>query len=152
MLRKGQAAMEYLMTYGWAILIVVIVAAALFALGVFSPATFVGETAVGFPNLGIPATGTWQLLANGNFNVIINNNLGSQINITQVQATLSGETQTNSASFSVGAGGNHRYEPLVTFTNTPATGAGYSVQVIVTYTIGSGFPQTDTGTFSGTVQ
>jgi len=34
--RKGQAAMEYLMTYGWAILIVIIVVAALWAMGVFT--------------------------------------------------------------------------------------------------------------------
>ena len=34
-MRKGQAAMEYLMTYGWAILIVVVVVAALYAMGVF---------------------------------------------------------------------------------------------------------------------
>lgn len=33
--RKGQSAMEYLMTYGWAILIVIVVVAALYALGVF---------------------------------------------------------------------------------------------------------------------
>jgi hypothetical protein len=34
--RKGQAAMEFLMTYGWAILIVVIAIAALAAFGVFN--------------------------------------------------------------------------------------------------------------------
>jgi hypothetical protein len=32
---KGQAAMEYLMTYGWAILIVIAVVVALYAMGVF---------------------------------------------------------------------------------------------------------------------
>ena len=37
--KKAQAAMEFLMTYGWAILIVLIVLAALFFLGVFSPKT-----------------------------------------------------------------------------------------------------------------
>ncbi len=37
MYKKSQAAMEFLMTYGWAILIVLIVLAALFLLGVFSP-------------------------------------------------------------------------------------------------------------------
>jgi hypothetical protein len=36
MVRKGQAAMEYLMTYGWAILVIVIVLAALLYLGVFN--------------------------------------------------------------------------------------------------------------------
>ena len=35
--KKSQAAMEFLMTYGWAILIVLIVLAALFFLGVFNP-------------------------------------------------------------------------------------------------------------------
>ena len=35
-MRKGQSAMEYLMTYGWAILIVIVVVAALYGMGVFS--------------------------------------------------------------------------------------------------------------------
>src|SRR3989344_4614103 len=35
--KKSQAAMEFLMTYGWAILIVLIVLAVLFAFGVFNP-------------------------------------------------------------------------------------------------------------------
>jgi len=34
-MKKAQAAMEYLMTYGWAILIVIVVVAALYAMGVF---------------------------------------------------------------------------------------------------------------------
>ena len=37
--KKAQAAMEFLMTYGWAILIVLVVLAALFFLGIFNPAT-----------------------------------------------------------------------------------------------------------------
>jgi len=36
MRNKGQTAMEYLMTYGWAILIIIVVVAALYAMGVFS--------------------------------------------------------------------------------------------------------------------
>ena len=39
-MRKGQGAMEYLMTYGWALLVIIIVGAALFALGVLNPATY----------------------------------------------------------------------------------------------------------------
>ncbi|MGC8652080.1 MAG: hypothetical protein ACP5UH_02410 [Candidatus Micrarchaeia archaeon] len=44
--KKGQSAMEYLMTYGWAILIIAIVLAALFSLGVFSSSSFTGTTCV----------------------------------------------------------------------------------------------------------
>jgi len=35
-MKKGQTAMEYLMTYGWAILIVIVVIAALYSMGVFT--------------------------------------------------------------------------------------------------------------------
>jgi putative component of membrane protein insertase Oxa1/YidC/SpoIIIJ protein YidD len=35
--RKGQSAMEYLMTYGWAILVIIIVIAVLFYIGVLNP-------------------------------------------------------------------------------------------------------------------
>jgi len=36
MKNKAQTAMEYLMTYGWAILIIIVVIAALYAMGVFT--------------------------------------------------------------------------------------------------------------------
>ncbi|MCL5239390.1 MAG: LamG domain-containing protein [Candidatus Marsarchaeota archaeon] len=40
MMTKAQSAMEYLMTYGWAILIIAVVLGALFQLGVFNSGTF----------------------------------------------------------------------------------------------------------------
>ena len=39
-LKKSQSAMEYLMTYGWAILVIAVVLGALFELGVFSGTFF----------------------------------------------------------------------------------------------------------------
>ena len=39
-MRKSQSAMEYLMTYGWAILIIAIVLVALFSLGIFNSSNF----------------------------------------------------------------------------------------------------------------
>ncbi len=44
---KLQSAMEYLMTYGWAILIIAIVVVALFALGVFNSTNFVPRATAG---------------------------------------------------------------------------------------------------------
>ncbi|MGC8649219.1 MAG: hypothetical protein ACP5UN_03325 [Candidatus Micrarchaeia archaeon] len=43
----AQSAMEYLMTYGWAILIIAIVLAILFKLGVFSGASLTGTSCIG---------------------------------------------------------------------------------------------------------
>ena len=44
---RSQSAMEYLMTYGWAILIIAVVLAALFELGIFNPMTFAPKASPG---------------------------------------------------------------------------------------------------------
>ena len=46
---KAQSAMEYLMTYGWAILIIAVVLGALFSLGVFSGSSLLGTSCVASP-------------------------------------------------------------------------------------------------------
>ena len=50
MRNKAQTAMEYLMTYGWAILIVIVVIAALYAMGVFTPQAAGGSCSPCFSN------------------------------------------------------------------------------------------------------
>ena len=44
--RRGQAAMEFLMTYGWAILAAIIAIGVLAYFGVFSPGQYVGSSAI----------------------------------------------------------------------------------------------------------
>ncbi len=44
---KGQGTMEYLMTYGWALLVIVAIGAALFALGVLNPSTYTQSRCTG---------------------------------------------------------------------------------------------------------
>ncbi len=46
---KAQSAMEYLMTYGWAILIIAVVLGALFSLGVFSGSSLIGTSCIAAP-------------------------------------------------------------------------------------------------------
>jgi hypothetical protein len=46
---KAQSAMEYLMTYGWAILIIAVVLGALFSLGVFGGASLLGNSCIAGP-------------------------------------------------------------------------------------------------------
>ena len=50
---KGQTAIEYLMTYGWAILIILIVAGVLAYYGIFAPSSFLGPTARGFGQIQV---------------------------------------------------------------------------------------------------
>ncbi len=64
---KAQSAMEYLMTYGWAILIIAIVLAALYVLGVFNGSAFVGTTCTATSG----ALCTSPIAAPGNFSVTL---------------------------------------------------------------------------------
>src|SRR4030042_2002506 len=105
MQRKAQAAMEYLMTYGWAILIVIIVAAALYALGVFNPATWTGTRTTGFPNIGVPQD--WQYTGtSGQLQVVLRNGLGKAIDVSAVRATCNttaGQFNVNMTTTGVGS-------------------------------------------------
>lgn len=165
MKRKGQSAMEYLMTYGWAILIVIIVAAALYALGVFNPATFTGRTATGFTQLGAPTD--WDLdSTTGTFKMkLANNKIASQVTVKTITAALKGgNTYTYNTSnctgdgnyMLIGPGGTvdidtHCTGPTYNLTFTGlSSGTSYSVDVDILYNAG-GYDHTDTGTVTGVV-
>ena len=45
---RAQSALEYMMTYGWAILVIVIVAVILYSMGIFNPSSSVTATSSGF--------------------------------------------------------------------------------------------------------
>ena len=46
--KRSQSALEYMMTYGWAILIIVIVAVILYSMGIFNPSSSITFTSSGF--------------------------------------------------------------------------------------------------------
>jgi uncharacterized protein (UPF0333 family) len=151
--KKAQSAMEYLMTYGWAILIVIIVAAALYALGVFNPATFTGRTATGFQVLGAPtdwdlATAAGTIPGNLTLN-LANNKMATAVTILNITATISGAASTYSPTGLVlgpGASGSRTFPT----TSTLTTGSSYSVKLAIVYNAG-GLDHTDTGTVTGVV-
>ena len=68
--KKAQAAMEFLMTYGWAILVVLFAIGALAYFGVLSPARFLPASCTLMPGLGcsnfkVDATGATLIVQNG---------------------------------------------------------------------------------------
>ncbi len=130
---KAQAAMEYLMTYGWAILIVIIVAAALWALGVFSPGTYTQETATGFSGFTVPSGG-WQV-SSSQVVLILKNNVGSNINVTSITATYgSGTTNTSVPAYAEMSSDNQTQFTLSSGTYVgPGTGSTYTVDIAITY-------------------
>ena len=132
--------MEYLMTYGWAILIVIIVAAALFALGVFNPSTYTGRAATGFGGLGIPAD--WQY-SGTTLTIVLSNQVGEAITVSNVSTSgcyLAGST-------AIPAGGEASFP--ITGCTSKSVGASYSEQVTVTYAVAGGLTRTASGTLTG---
>ncbi len=67
---KGQGALEYLMTYGWALLVVVVVGAALYSLGVLNPATYARQACTGFMYFNARE---FKMNESGNFTIIVDN-------------------------------------------------------------------------------
>jgi len=78
---KLQSAMEYLMTYGWAILLLGIVLASLYALGLFSPSSFVQSQCLLQANFGCMNA---YITSSGILTVNIEQNTQSPINITSI--------------------------------------------------------------------
>ena len=85
---KGQTAVEYLMTYGWAILIILIVAGVLAYYGIFAPQGFLGPTARGFGQVQV--LNPWSLSLIGHLTLNIENRVGGTINVTKVNASVDG--------------------------------------------------------------
>lgn len=98
MRKKGQAAMEFLMTYGWAILAAIIAIGVLAYFGVFSPGKYVSGTAIVTPPFYVNA---WNVDdSDGGVNLELKNNGGDSYTISAVSitsATVGGTTSTCTA-------------------------------------------------------
>ena len=83
-MKKAQAAMEFIMTYGWAILVVLMAIGALAYFGVLSPARFLPETCT-FP-AGTDCVDKATIISGADgtnyIEFALRNNIGFSINIT----------------------------------------------------------------------
>ena len=143
--KKAQAAMEFLMTYGWATLIVLLALAALFAFGVFNPKTtntcFVSAP---FTCTDVKMDGTNLTLYLGANGIFTN---GPSIDYTNV--TLNGIT----ASSGGGIISSNSVQPL-TFVIIPNLNGGskFSGIAIINYAQENKAPHTAVVQFSGIVE
>jgi hypothetical protein len=157
-MKKAQAAMEYLMTYGWAIIIVIIVAAALYAMGLFSPGA--QSVATGFPTIGTPAIGAWELIATtGAFTVKMANNAPFAINVTTLSVTYIGGTsctliQLDGAAVDPNVGvwlGMGSPFNITATCGTPSSASVYGIDIQISGLNQQGMSFSDKGRVTGTV-
>lgn len=86
---KAQSSLEYLMTYGWAILIIGVVVAGLYALGIFNTAQFTPNLCVFPADFGCYSA---PLFANGNILLNLEQSTSYPINVTAVGCNDAGNT------------------------------------------------------------
>ncbi len=144
MVKKGQAAMEFLMTYGWAILVVLIAIGALAYFGVLNPSRFLPESCTLIPGLGCDDFAITA--ATNQVQLIIRNGMGESVDIAGLYLDVNGD-----GAYADGTdcgSGNAVIDPAaladaqtatITFDDCPAITAGSSFKADVkgTYTKGT---------------
>ena len=170
--KKAQSALEFLTTYGWAFLVILIMIGALSYFGVLDPSRFLPDKCIF--GTGVGACQDYTITTGGNIIFKLINNLGIPVNLQSGTATVTGLTSpcstpivmgnvTNSvATNSTGAIsptlGQAGYVPtwnasailLVNVTGcAPAVGERPDVQVTLTYIpVGSSYTKAVTGDVS----
>jgi len=97
--RKGQAALEFLTTYGWAFMVILVMIGALAYFGVLNPGKLVQDQCVS--TAGIECKSYEIDLTRSNFSVSFTNNLGKAISISNVNVTYKGITAANCAAANI---------------------------------------------------
>ncbi|MFQ6021050.1 MAG: hypothetical protein ACE5J4_03510 [Candidatus Aenigmatarchaeota archaeon] len=133
-MKKGQTAMEYLMTYGWAILIILIVGGLLVYYGVFSIKPGASKQGFGLVDVSSP----WDYNAAGTLRIKVENRVGQPINITQIFITDGTVSNKNviSGGESLSPGTTSDWIPANS-TVTGSTGDAYSISVAIEYMVGT---------------
>ncbi len=127
--QKSQSALEYMMTYGWAILIIVIVAAVLYSLGIFSPSSSLSATVTGFSGF----VGTQALCSPyGVLILSLNNAVGNLVFVKYANSTLNGKTYSSNVSEYIAPGDTGKMFILGGCINV--SNAHFSSKVEITYT------------------
>ena len=134
-MKKGQGAMEYLMTYGWAILVVLIVGIVLWKTGLF------GTRATGQSGFDVLIPAEWKISNGVNQSTIIFRNVAGKT-LSSVSVTLGTD---GNGTYSLGTVGPGKEVTLSNANATCTAGSSAEVNATITYTSNS-IQHTDTGT------
>lgn len=138
MAKKGQAAMEFLMTYGWAILVVLIAIGALAYFGVLNPSRFLPASCTLMPGMSCDAF----IVNSTGITMKVTNGMGSDLTSVQMTTASDASTCTSTSSNSVATFTDGSSE-WFRFSCTPS-GSRFKGDISVAYTQ-EGIAHTRTG-------
>jgi len=148
MKRRGQAAMEFLMTYGWAILAAIIAIGVLAYFGVFSPGQYIGSSAIVTAPFYANA---WNVDATS-VNIELQNNGGETLVIERIALTdLNGADSCTAIGQQLPLNSGNTAAYSITCQGLVA-GETFKADVSITYSkVGSSLNLTSTGSITDTV-
>ena len=138
--KKGQAAMEFLMTYGWALLVVLVAIGALAYFGVLNPSKFLPNScslAPGFACNDFKASASTNVIT-----IVVQNGLGDNLNtvnlyLSNVQGATCPATAFAPASTTINDGSSVQFT-LGCTANTLVKGTKLKSDLQIDYFVGSG--------------
>lgn len=138
---QGQAALEYLMTYGWALVAMAVVVTVLIFMGLLKPPT--ASTCTGLDKF---AYEDHTIDANGNFALYLLNGTGQDI--SNISASFAGDFSgtASPSTENVAAGNDFR----ITGSTGILAGSAYSGRITITYLRGRYGRHTETASCAGT--
>ena len=141
--KKGQAALEFLMTYGWAILVVLVAIGALAFFGVLSPDKFLPSKCSLQPGLACID----QKITPGIVTVVVKNGYGSDITVNDVRV------QNCGAAGSQGTLKNAAQSSYSVTCTTALSGSKYNGILNISYTnADTGLSRTNLGDLIGKIE
>ena len=144
--KKGQAAMEFLMTYGWALLVVLVAIGALAFFGVLNPGQFLPDACTMPP--GISCSETLASGSGDDITLVMTNGMGNTLtHATSIVAlTLSGGSSCPGTAIASWDSGETVSPVFNCASGTLVSGSTVQGEVTFTYTLaGSTLAHTKTG-------
>jgi hypothetical protein len=89
--RRGQGSLEFLMTYGWVMLIILVVMVVLWQWGILSFGETIEPGSFGFWGLRIASNNEFILRQDGELMIAVLNQVGANITLTEYNVTISGQ-------------------------------------------------------------
>ena len=104
--KRSQSALEYMMTYGWAILIIVIVAVILYSMGIFNPSSSLVSTVTGFDGFTVQS----NCVAGGTLVLSVSDIFGYPAKIDYMNVSFSnGSVLTEPVNYTLSTSGSHNF-------------------------------------------
>jgi hypothetical protein len=147
---RGQSAMEYLITYSWAIVAIGVIIMLLFYLGAFNPTAWVPvrNEAIGLSVFGIT---DFTVNGTGTITLFLLNNAQSSVNLTDIKiqgVSLTGVTPALPKLMSPGSTFNITGNSTISGNKEDAF---YNTKIEFNYTIVGGAAHTDSGLLRGKI-